>query len=264
MPDSSGNLHPPESVAFEELGWEPHSFLQSRIPFRPPLLAHLAEEAGIELGVLVLLRRLCIQSEAELRERLGVDQEKPERTEDNDDPSDRAKRPQPTGEGEDATHGDGSEPNNSETEERSTENAASRPFISYVGVVHEDEDTDPDGLEHLNRLELERSAIKTILDAEPDWRQTPSNNPGFDLYQGSTMNKATLWCEVKAMKGTLDDRPVGVSRTQFDWAEKHRDKYWLYVVEHAQTRNANIVRIQDPAGKAKTFTFDQGWRAVAE
>ena len=268
VPDSSGNLRPPGSVAFEELGWEPNSFLQSKILFRPPLLADLAEEAGIELGVLDLLRQLGVTSEAELRERLGVknqDQEKRGRPEDNDGPpSHQAKRPEPTAEDEDAAYGDGSETNDSETEERSTESAASRQFISYVGVVPEDEDTDPDGLEHSNRLELERLAIEIILNAEPGWQQTPPNNPGFDLYRGATMEAATRWCEVKAMTGTLDDRPVGITRTQFEWAEKHRNKYWLYVVEHAQTRDAKVVRIQDPVGKAKTFTFDQGWRAVAE
>ena len=34
------------------------------------------------------------------------------------------------------------------------------------------------------------------------------------------METATRWCEVKAMTGTLDDRPVGISRTQFEWAKK--------------------------------------------
>ena len=77
------------------------------------------------------------------------------------------------------------------------------------------------------------------------------------------MATATHWCEVKAMKGTLDDRPVGISQTQFEWARDHRDSFWLYVVERAGTDAPNLVRIQDPVGKAKTFTFDRGWRAVA-
>ncbi len=40
--------------------------------------------------------------------------------------------------------------------------------------------------------------------------------------------------------------------------------YWLYVVEHAGDDSARIVRIQDPAGKAGTFTFDHGWLGVAD
>ncbi len=62
----------------------------------------------------------------------------------------------------------------------------------------------------------------------------------------------------------LKDRPVGLSTPQFQCAQEHGDDYWLYVVEHAKTEDARIVRIQDPAGKARTFTFDQGWLSVAE
>ena len=72
------------------------------------------------------------------------------------------------------------------------------------------------------------------------------------------------WCEVKAMTCSLTDRPVGLSRTQFDCAREHGDSYWLYVVEQAGTDSARIVRIQDPAGNAHTFTFDHGWLDIAE
>ena len=267
VPDGSGYLRRPLSVAFEELGWESNTILQSKIQFEPPVLAQLAEEAGIELGAIDLLRELGVTSEAELRKRLGVkkqDQGKRGRPE-NDDGSPRrqGKGSEPTADDKHGANGDGSASDSSEMGKRS-KSTTSRPFVSYVAVVPEYEDTDPDGLQHSDRLDLERLATEIILNAEPDWQQTPLNNPGFDLYQGETMEMATQWCEVKAMTVTLDDRPVGISRTQFEWAERHRDKYWLYVVEHAQTTDANVVRIQDPVGKAKTFTFDQGWRSVAE
>ena len=45
----------------------PTAILQSKILFEPPLLAQLAEEAGIELGVLDLLQQLGVTSESELR-----------------------------------------------------------------------------------------------------------------------------------------------------------------------------------------------------
>ena len=136
-------------------------------------------------------------------------------------------------------------------------------FVSYVGVVGEGADSDPDGLEHARRMELEAAAIEFILSREPDWRRTLPNNAGFDLYRGASMTAATEWCEVKAMTGSLEDRPVGLSRVQFEWARERGDAYWLYVVERAGTGDAQTVRIQDPAGKAMTFTFDCGWRAVA-
>ena len=37
----------------------------------------------------------------------------------------------------------------------------------------------------------------------------------------------------------------------------------LYVVENAHTDDPHLVRIQDPAGKGETFTFDKGWLEVA-
>jgi hypothetical protein len=66
------------------------------------------------------------------------------------------------------------------------------------------------------------------------------------------------------MTETLEVRPVGLSREQFEWAREHGDAYWLYAVERAGTDQARIVRIQDPAGKARTFTFDRGWLDIAE
>lgn len=65
------------------------------------------------------------------------------------------------------------------------------------------------------------------------------------------------------MTGSLRDRPVGLSHTQFDCAREHGKDYWLYVVERAGAKDARIVRIQDPAGKARTFTFDHGWLDIA-
>ena len=44
----------------------------------------------------------------------------------------------------------------------------------------------------------------------------------------------------------------------------HGDAYWLYVVERAGMDSARIVRIQDPAGNVRTFTFDHGWLDIAE
>jgi len=67
------------------------------------------------------------------------------------------------------------------------------------------------------------------------------------------------------MSGGLSDRSVCLSRAQFECANERRLSYWLYVVEYASgDRESRILRIQDPAGKAKTFTFDQGWISVAE
>ena len=113
-------------------------------------------------------------------------------------------------------------------------------------------------------MALEAKAIDFILAREPDWQRTLTHNPGYDLYQTDESGQTIQWCEVKAMTGTLHDRPVGLSHMQFSCAQEHGIAYWLYVVEQAASDQAQIVRIQDPAGKARTFTFDHGWLSVAD
>ena len=67
------------------------------------------------------------------------------------------------------------------------------------------------------------------------------------------------------MTGSLQDRPVGLSKPQFDLAAQKGDAFWLYVVEWANDdEQSRILRIQDPARKAKTFTFDRGWADIAQ
>ncbi len=272
IPGSSGELQAPESITFDELGWRANGFLESKISFRSPLFEQLAREVGIEPGVLDLLRQLGVTNEVELRQRLNLPDEPSEPpSETGQTESEHETSPSSEVGGESGQSSKGERGNDSDGGHRGTRSnggieegtLSEMRFVSYVGVIGEGADSDPDGLEHAKRMELERSAIEVILTWEPDWRRTPANNAGFDLYKGTAMETATEWCEVKAMTGTLDNRPVGMSRTQFEWARKHGKAYWLYVVERAGTGDARVVRIQDPAGKAMTFTFDRGWRAMA-
>ena len=138
-------------------------------------------------------------------------------------------------------------------------------FVSYISVRTESEgEQDPDGLDHRARMDLEEAAIAHILAKEPALQRTPTNNPGFDLYQANESGTQVRWVEVKAMSGDMRSRPATLSHTQFEHARKHGAAYWLYVVEHAGTDRARIVRINDPAGRASTYTFDEGWREAAE
>ena len=114
-------------------------------------------------------------------------------------------------------------------------------------------------------MALEDRAIALILTHEPNLRRAAANNPGFDLVALNAVDTPIKWIEVKAMTGTMQDRPVGLSRRQFEAARAHGSDYWLYVVELAgSSGQGRIVRIQDPAGRARTFTFDHGWLSIAE
>jgi len=142
--------------------------------------------------------------------------------------------------------------------------AGGRPFISYVGTHPDDDGPDPDGIDQAERMRIEGSAIDLIIGLEPALCRTPEGNPGFDLFEADSDGRQIRWVEVKSMTGSLADRPVGLSRTQFDCAREHGASYWLYVVEYATNADqARILRIQDPVAHARTFTFDQGWAAIA-
>lgn len=147
---------------------------------------------------------------------------------------------------------------------RSPGQAGGRPFISYLGTHPDEEGPDPDGLDQATRMKIEEQAITQIVKLEPTLKRTPVGNPGYDLYEEDSTGKAARWVEVKAMTGSLVDRPVGLSRNQFDFACARGAAFWLYVVEHAAAgEQARILRIQDPVGHTRTFTFDRGWIEIA-
>lgn len=148
---------------------------------------------------------------------------------------------------------------------RSPGHAGGRPFISYVGAHLEVEESDPDGLDQVVRMQIEENAIELIIGLEPSLHRTPSGNRGFDLYEINSGGQPIRWVEVKSMTGSLDDRPVGLSHTQFECARERGAAYWLYVVEYAtDPANARVLRIQNPFSHARTFTFDKGWAEIAQ
>lgn len=160
--------------------------------------------------------------------------------------------------------GTGKGPGHGQPKRRTPGSVGGRPFISYLGVDPTDEEPDPDGLDHQKRLDLEAKAISLILQLEPALRPTPTNNKGYDLFEPGPDGQPVRWVEVKAMSSGLDSRPVGISIDQFECAQEHGEAFWLYVVEHAASDSPRLVKIQDPAGLARTFTFDRGWLNVAE
>ena len=285
VPDGNGRLQRPELVTFSTLKWKPNAFLESKIRFKPPIVDQLAREAGIEPGVIDLLKQLNLRNVAELRRRLGVV----------DPPDEPKEEPQLSSGGAGSSNGSaghstgdttakprqespgsssvsrGGNTRSSSGEKRPTsktrqpsDSKKSGPFISYVAVHPDREEADPDGLKGSARMQLEAAAIDLIREQEPELQKAAKGNPGYDLFEPGFDGRPVRWIEVKAMTGRLTDRPVGLSRTQFDFARKHGEAYSIYVVEHAGERHrARIVRIPNPAGFARTFTFDHGWDAIA-
>jgi Domain of unknown function (DUF3883) len=148
---------------------------------------------------------------------------------------------------------------------RTPGHAGGRPFISYVGTHPDESESDPDGLDQVERMRIEGRAIDLIIRLEPSLRRASVGNSGFDLFEADYSGRQIRWVEVKAMTGNLNDRPVGMSHTQFQFAQERGDRFWLYIVEYAaDSKRTRILRIRNPAALARTFTFDKGWTDVAQ
>lgn len=291
--NTNGELVPPGLVVFDTLGWKPNPFLLTKITFKPPIIDQLAKEAGIDPAALDLLRKLGITNVADLTSRLGIINP-PSEPEPSTAPEPEADEPSdgdvydsandlygddmpdiPPGThdpdaGDGAGHGGQGRSGTGMSRgggqgKRTPGHTRGRPFVSYVGAHPNDDGPDPDGLDQAERMRIEGHAIDLIIGLEPTLRRTPDGNPGFDLYEADSDGRRIRWVEVKSMTGSLEDRPVGLSHIQFDFARDKGDAYWLYVVEHAtDPAQARVLRIQNPIGHARTFTFDHGWSLIAE
>ena len=280
VPDKNGTLQPPGAVTFSDTGWVENPNLRSEIQFMPDAVTELAEAMGIDPEAVSFLQQNGITLE-QLKERFTELEEEADALSDESDCADADKA-----NGADlGNQSDENEANSHDKEKGATQNGqtetedgvattddkqgpaaqATKEFISYVALSHDDDGEDPDGLAHQERMSLESQAIDLILSEEPSLCRTPPNNPGFDLFEEDSQNAQVRWVEVKSMKGSLENRPATLTRTQFEFAQQKQDAYWLYVVENAgDPATARIVRINNPAGRANTFTFDRGWKEAAE
>jgi Domain of unknown function (DUF3883) len=303
VPDRDGRLQRPGNVAFEELvpPWKRNAFLRTQIKFKPPIIEVLAKAVGIESGVITRLIELGVLTEAKLNALIGLNISEVEKSGGTKHPTPdvtplvtklteeqrsldsnnlrgggsetkldgRTVADDENGSSVSDTHSEsparGNYERNAASKTDGPKDHGQREFVSYVGVQPDEEKSDPDGLGHEERMALEACAIEFILKKEPNLQRTPPNNPGFDLFAEDSNGNRIKWVEVKAMARRLESRSVGMSRAQFDFALTHGSAYWLYVVERAGVNEQmRVVRIQDPAGKARTFTFDRGWLGVAE
>jgi hypothetical protein len=89
-------------------------------------------------------------------------------------------------------------------------------------------------------------------------------NEGYDVESRDSIGDIERFIEVKAISAAWGERGVTLSQPQFEAAQRLKDKYWLYVVESADSVSARVYRIQNPALRVKSYAYDLGWREVAE
>ena len=286
--DERGELVRPDLVSFDDLGWRTHPFLESEIRFKSPIIDTLAQEAGLEPGAIDLMRQEGL-TEADLRELIELrSRTRRDQVPSYDNGAAAAGQGSPVprsaknrgsvadagnaqtddwrtvpGGGADASsdtgkgHGTGSGVGNRRSADKGT--WVYRPNVA----VELDHTAGGAGPNHDARMDVEDQAIRFIQERERGWQRMPPGNPGYDLRRDGP-NSRVIYCEVKAMSGTLSDHPAEMTPTEFDAARQHGAAYWLYVVENVGKDNIRILKIQDPAGQAHRFSFDTGWEHVAE
>ena len=272
VPDEEGTMRRPNAMVFENTGWEANPFLLTKIHFKPAHIDELAHAAKIDPEILNLIATHQLTAD-DLRKLLPEASPVSESSSPATSSRITPVSAQPSSTAGQLEKGGGTGTGRTGQDSGVTSLRApdvkrtdgSRQFVSYVAVhPDQEESSDPDGLSQQARMNLEEEAIKLICSVEPELQRTPPNNPGFDLIKRNDTGESVKWVEVKAMKEDLHQRPVGISHTQFEYAQQHREGYWLYIVEFAEIpEKARILRIQNPAGKAQTFTFDRGWISVA-
>jgi hypothetical protein len=88
------------------------------------------------------------------------------------------------------------------------------------------------------------------------------DNEGFDIL-GKDPDGQPRYIEVKGIDGAWGETGVGLTRSQFQCAQKERRRFWLYVVENACSESPTLHCISDPAAQITQYRFDTGWKSLA-
>jgi len=105
---------------------------------------------------------------------------------------------------------------------------------------------------------------KTLLILKTNYfEKAPTNNKGFDIYEKDASGQTIRYIEVKTLTGQWGQGGVGITEHQLDFAQKLKDKWWLFVVENINTDNTKIYQFKNPILEANSFMFDGSWKQLA-
>jgi hypothetical protein len=102
-----------------------------------------------------------------------------------------------------------------------------------------------------------------LLSKNNDFQQAPTNNKGFDIYEKDTNGQIVRYIEVKTLTGQWAQGGVGITKEQLEFAQKEKDKWWLFVVENINTDNTRVYQFKNPILEANRFMFDNSWKQLA-
>ena len=113
-----------------------------------------------------------------------------------------------------------------------------------------------------------RAAVQYFLQTQA-WRwssvtEMPHNNPGFDVLALNAAGEDEF-IEVKGQSEAWTQEGVALTPTELLKAHQAGERYWLCVVEFAQSeKRRHLHLLKNPFGLTNQFRFDVGWKAAAE
>lgn len=102
-----------------------------------------------------------------------------------------------------------------------------------------------------------------LLSSENYFEKAPTNNKGFDIYEKDQSGQTIRYIEVKTLTGQWGEGGVGITEHQLDFAQKQKDKWWLFVVEGINTEKPKVYQFKNPVVEANRFMFDSSWKQLA-
>jgi len=139
-------------------------------------------------------------------------------------------------------------------------------LVSYVYSEEAYTDREEDPRFAKKRSRVANTGVEKVMQFEKengrepiDMEEIQVHHPGYDV-ESTSEDGSVRYIEVKSLSGMWDSKnPAQLTKTEFNTA-KHKGKdFWLYVVERAESEDAMIYQIQDPANRVDYYLFDHGW-----
>jgi hypothetical protein len=113
-----------------------------------------------------------------------------------------------------------------------------------------------------------RAAVQYFLQTQASrWSsvtEMPHSNPGFDVLAINAAGEEEF-IEVKGQSDAWTQEGVALTPTELLKAQQAGERYWLCVVEFAQSEKRRQLRLlRNPFGLTNQFRFDVGWKSAAE
>ena len=71
--------------------------------------------------------------------------------------------------------------------------------------------------------------------------------------------------EVKSIKGPWNGTGVLLSKSQFEFAQQKKGKFWIYVVENMEDQSSiKVHKIKNPVSIIDKYQLDSNWHLFAE